>query len=103
MRAKYNTIINAGRLGKDLIRRVRAKENGLFYNTIIKDDDMAYGYGKDGKQYTTNAVFIDNIARFVWHVNPDGYFVTDNVTDEDGCPMRMDEYIYYGLLGYCVK
>lgn len=93
MRESYNTIIRATRLGKDLVRRVRAKEDGLFYNTIIQDGIRAYGYGEDGKHYTTDEVFVDDVARFVWHNDPDGYTVTNNVVDSDGHPMRMDEFI----------
>ncbi len=90
---KLNTVMSISRLNNELAERVRSKEAGLFRNTIIKDGDTAYGYGRDGTAYLIDSEDSRRTSKFIWYQNENGYMVTDNVRDEQGHNMPMDEFI----------
>ena len=88
-----NSITRMSRMGKEIKERVRAREEGLFSDTIIEDGDSAIGYDRNGKCYLIDADDMLKVGRFLWHRNADGFEVTDNVSDPSGRLMRMDEFI----------
>ena len=91
---KYlTTVIKMDRLGADLPQRVRAKEEGLFKDTLIRDGEHVYGYDRDGKGYGIDVDDLPDVARFLWHHDEKGHLVTINVSDRKGRLMRMEELI----------
>lgn len=91
---KYlNTVTRISKLGKDIPDRVRAKEPGLFKDTIIREGDIAYGYDRSGKCYQFDADDIPDVARFLWHQDKTGHVVTSSVVDREGNPLRLDGLI----------
>ena len=91
---KYlNTVTRMSRLSKELQERIRNKEEGLFKNTLIRDDDLTYGYDRDGIAYQIDTDDIICVGRLIWHHDRTGYLVTDNVCDGQGYNLRMEELV----------
>ena len=90
---KRNNILNIKDLDQATRKKVRNEENGLFTNTFIIDGKTAYGYGDDGKSHILDAISVDSAARFIWHIDKDGYVVTDNVITPYGRKLHMEELV----------
>ena len=88
-----NTVTTISRLGNGIAERVRAREESLFRDTIIKDGDKAYGYDHDGRFYQFEADEIPFAARFMIYRDQEDHVVVVHVADPDGDLTRLEEFI----------
>lgn len=73
-----NSMLNIEDLPDETKTRVRQREDGLFFHTMIADDCVTYGYTKYGKCYLIDTDDAERVSHYSWGFKGRGY-VTANV------------------------